>query len=334
MFVLKGSIGALAVVCLTQIAAAQDPFPRPDAGTILGMSLTLSGTSRDTLGLLVASVVTGGPAEQAGIIQGNRVREIAGISLRVDPADVGQKGVQDQVMRRLSRAQRVSQSADAVSVQIVSGTRERTVTVPTGTARVATAQVVEPIHESPPGLAIGASVNNAATRAPDIAVPTLPIVTAAIEQQRVLLRRLARSEEADATSDSLVRIEQDLRAIVKRLREVQGTGEKTHQEPQQPAQPVTAVPSDSGSATLPGLRVAPVGADLEYYFGEGSQGGLIVLSADSTWAPLHNGDIVIRIDGQSVDAARLRAALVSSDPVAIEILRQRRRMLLTLHGTE
>jgi hypothetical protein len=334
MHVVKGSIGVLAVICLTHVAAAQDPFPRPTAGDILGMSLTLSGTSRDTLGLLVASVVAGGPAERAGIIQGNRVGDIAGVSLRVDPADVGQQGVQDQVMRRLARAQRVSQSSEAVSVRIVSGTRERTIEVPTGNGHMATAQVVNPIPESPPGLAIGASVNNAGTRAPETSAPTLPIVTAAIEQQRMLLRRLARSEEADVTSDSLVRIEQDLRAIVKRLRDIQGAGEKTHQEQQPAAPPPTAVSSDSASPALPGLRVAPVGADLEYYFGEGSQGGLIILTADSTWAPLHNGDILIRIDGQSVDPARLRAALVSSEPVAIEILRQRRRMLLTLHGTE
>ncbi len=48
----------------------------------IGIS-TSSGGMRDTLGLLVQSVTAGGPADKAGIEEGNRIVSIKGVSLKL-----------------------------------------------------------------------------------------------------------------------------------------------------------------------------------------------------------------------------------------------------------
>src|SRR4030095_9558495 len=50
---------------------------------------TSSGGKRDTLGLLVSSVTVGGPADKAGIEEGNRIASINGVSLRLSVAEDG-----------------------------------------------------------------------------------------------------------------------------------------------------------------------------------------------------------------------------------------------------
>jgi hypothetical protein len=333
MAVLHHSLAAvLAAACLTSSLAAQEAAPRGEERALLGLSLTLSGSGRDTLGFLVASVTSGSPADRAGIVQGNRVAEIAGVSLRVDPAEVGQSGVDDRLAGRLATVLRQVQPGDAIPARVFSGTRSKMVQLEIAGDAPAP-RIVASAHDSvvaapPPG----PSVRPALAMSPPAPVtpvsePAVQSVTDALEQQRVLLRRLARTEESDARADSLLHIEQDLRAIVRRLRDLQAP------PPDKPPQPVASGPATAAAvdSSTPGLRVMPVGTELQGYFGEGSESGVLVVAADSTWMPLHNGDVILRIDGRSVDAARLHAAYVSTAPVAIELLRQRRRIIVTMH---
>jgi len=370
MHIARKSLAALALFCLTTQAVAQEPFTRADAG-ILGLSLTMSGTARDTLGMLVAAVALGGPAERAGIVQGNRVAELAGVSLRVDPSDIGQRGVEDQLARRLARALQGIQSGEQTSLRVISGTRERSVQVTVGTMSVASVVAggrdATPLSPAPtvntilpqPGSAQSPAFDNGAATA-----LTLPTVTDGLEQQRVLLRRLARNEDDEARSDSLLRVEQDLRVIVRRLRELGAGGgtfvsrQKDQKQPatgggptpglplvlpapniptvQTPPNGLTSAPGASngggGGTDIPGIRYAPVAPELASVVGEGTEGGLFVFFADSTWAPLQSGDVILRIDGRSVEPSRLRVAIGSPEPAAFEIIRQRRRMIVTLHG--
>src|SRR4029079_15417179 len=69
------------------------------ARMLLGMTLGTSGTDRDTLGLRASVVLRGAPADRAGIDEGNRLAEIDGVSLRLDPVDIGRQGAIDAVMR-------------------------------------------------------------------------------------------------------------------------------------------------------------------------------------------------------------------------------------------
>ena len=368
MHIARKSLAVLALFCLTTQAAAQEPFTRADAG-ILGLSLTMSGTARDTLGMLVAAVALGGPAERAGIVQGNRVAELAGVSLRVDPSDIGQRGVEDQLARRLARALQGIQSGEQTSLRVISGTRERSVQVTVGTMGVANVMAggrdATPLTPAPtvntilpqPGSAQSPAFDNSAATA-----LTLPTVTDGLEQQRVLLRRLARNEDDEAKSDSLLRIEQDLRVIVRRLRELGaggGTFVSRQKEQKQSATgggqtpgiplvlPTPNIPtvqtplnglnsapgtSNGGGTEIPGIRYAPVAPELASVVGEGTEGGLFVFFADSSWAPIQSGDVILRVDGRTVEPSRLRAAIGSPEPAAFEIIRQRRRIIVTLHG--
>ena len=47
------------------------------------MTVASTGSARDTLGVFVQSVVHDGPAEKAGIVEGDRIAAINGVSLRV-----------------------------------------------------------------------------------------------------------------------------------------------------------------------------------------------------------------------------------------------------------
>jgi len=69
---------------------------------MIGVS-TSSGSRRDTLGVLISSITTGGPAEKAGLGEGDRIQSINGVSLRVNRDDAGDDEVGGIMQRRLTR---------------------------------------------------------------------------------------------------------------------------------------------------------------------------------------------------------------------------------------
>jgi hypothetical protein len=87
-------------------------------------------------------------------------------------------------------------------------------------------------------------------------------------------------------------------------------------------------------ATVPGLRVIPVGDELAVYFGDGSELGQLVLEADASWRPLRVGDVILRLDGVAADVDALRDAATSRVPVRVELLRRKRQVTVTLHARE
>jgi len=80
-------------------AFERDENPR----AVLGINTSSSGTRRDTLGVLITSVVRGGPAEKAGLEEGNRIAAINGVSLRANAADVEDFENAGTLSRRLVR---------------------------------------------------------------------------------------------------------------------------------------------------------------------------------------------------------------------------------------
>src|SRR4029079_370086 len=69
----------------------------------LGINTSSTGTLRDTLGLLVSSVVRGGPAEKAGLEEGHRIASINGVNLRSTKADLEDYENAGTLNRRLVR---------------------------------------------------------------------------------------------------------------------------------------------------------------------------------------------------------------------------------------
>src|SRR5687768_4833703 len=69
----------------------------------IGIELRPTGTRRDTLGVFVAAVTKGGPAEAAGIVEGDRIAAINGVDLRTAAADVEDSYTNGLSSHRLTR---------------------------------------------------------------------------------------------------------------------------------------------------------------------------------------------------------------------------------------
>jgi len=161
-------LGAVAICGATHLLGAQaragragaDAAPgpsraaSPDTGarTLLGITVSLSGSDRDTLGVLVSTVVRDGPADAAGVDEGNRIAEINGVSLRIDPPDVGQRETEELVLRRLARTLRGVRPGDDVALRVFGAGRFRSVTIRVPNASTIGASVTAP--ETVPGLRV------------------------------------------------------------------------------------------------------------------------------------------------------------------------------------
>jgi S1-C subfamily serine protease len=119
-----------------------------DDRAVLGLSVTSTGTVRDTLGAFVASVVPGGPAERAGIYEGARIMAVNDVDLRLAPADTGDGVIASATASRLERALGRLDAGDEVRLRVYDGGRVREV-------RVRTAKAADVYDEMPAALRVG-----------------------------------------------------------------------------------------------------------------------------------------------------------------------------------
>ena len=87
---------------------------------VIGIT-TSSGSARDTLGILIGSVQPGGPAEKAGLEEGNRIASINGVNLRLATADVGDWDVSSALTRRFTREMGKLKAGDEVDLRVYTG---------------------------------------------------------------------------------------------------------------------------------------------------------------------------------------------------------------------
>ena len=136
-----------AVMAITSGASAQtkttpspDPSPRvyiagdrfdvaPRAA--LGINTSSTGTLRDTLGLLVSSIMRGGPAEKAGLEEGNRIASINGVNLRSTKADLEDYENAGTLNRRLVRELEKVKPGEEVDLRVYRGGRTEALKVRT-----------------------------------------------------------------------------------------------------------------------------------------------------------------------------------------------------------
>lgn len=298
-----------------------------DARAMLGMSLGASGTDRDTLGLLVTQIFPDGAAERAGIDEGNRVADIAGVSLRIDPSEIGRASATDAAMRRLNRTLRGLRDGERATLRVFGGGRYRTVPVQLGTAAPAAAAAA-----TPPAAIAAAATAPMVAAAGEPAAPRATTVASAIQLLGDLqsqLRRLADEEGSSPLADSLAQSARDLASIQRRISDAQAEQRRRAEE----------ASSDRGltrrdGADVPGLSLSAVSEDLADYFGEGSDRGLLVLQAESSWNPIRAGDVILTIDGAPATPARLRDAADSRRSVRVELLRRRHQVSVTLRSRD
>lgn len=96
---------------------------------VLGLTIASTGSPRDTLGVFVQAVTADGPAEKAGIVEGDRIAAINGVSLRVAREDAEDRAVGAAKSERLSREIAKLKAGDTAELTVVSAGRSRTVRV-------------------------------------------------------------------------------------------------------------------------------------------------------------------------------------------------------------
>jgi hypothetical protein len=95
----------------------------------LGLELRPTGTSRDTLGVFVEAVTPKGPAETAGIIEGDRIAAINGVDLRTSTGDLDDPYANGLAAHRLGREVQKLTPGSRVTLRVYSGGRFRDVQV-------------------------------------------------------------------------------------------------------------------------------------------------------------------------------------------------------------
>jgi PDZ domain len=100
----------------------------------LGLELRTTGTRRDTLGVFVEAVTPKGPAETAGIVEGDRIASINGVDLRTSAGDTDDSYANGLAAHRLGREVQKLTPGSRVSLRIYSGGRFRDVQVTAGKA--------------------------------------------------------------------------------------------------------------------------------------------------------------------------------------------------------
>ncbi|MGQ0713702.1 MAG: PDZ domain-containing protein [Gemmatimonadaceae bacterium] len=268
-----------------------------NAGEVLGITVSVSGVARDTIGVLIESVSPGSPAARAGLEEGERIAEVNGLSVRVSPEDVGRREAEDLVRRRFARTLRSVQPGDAVTLRVFAGSRGRTVTIQLSRSR----PTEEPSDAS-----------------------TLAEVLESLRETQARMRRLAEREASVDFADTLAQAERELAELQHRLREAEML------ERRRPTR--ESARRESSRETLPGLRVTVVSEELTPYFGDRSERGLLVLEADEAWTPLRTGDVIIRVEGRRATVEALRDALDDRRVPELEVLRRERVVTVTIDG--
>jgi hypothetical protein len=100
----------------------------------LGIELRSTGTPRDTLGVFVEGVTPKGPAEVAGIVEGDRIVAINGVDLRTPAADIDDSYSNGLASHRLTREVQKLNAGSRVTLRVYSGGRFRDVQVVAGKA--------------------------------------------------------------------------------------------------------------------------------------------------------------------------------------------------------
>jgi len=293
-----------------------------DDRAAVGLSLDGGGSRRDTLGLLVNAVETDGPADKAGIEEGNRIASIDGVDLRV-PAD---EAVGGQLLgakeSRFTHELSQKKAGDEVTLQVYADGAMKTV-------KVTTARSGD-VYKNSMNRRFRFNMDGNTT----MIAPMAPMVRLQGMQDamRPMEIDIEKSQRAAEAAQALAERQAALATMRARLAETQarlaapnwseswgGSGGKAWLQ------------GDAGSLlTLGGLRVSVVSPELASYFGKGSEDGLLLLDVSDSWHPLQAGDVILSVNGKSVrDGDHASVSLDSSDDNTFVVLRKGSRV--TVH---
>ena len=101
---------------------------------VIGASVRAMGNARDTLGLFVSSVVNAGPADKAGVIEGDRIAAVNGVDVRVPREDFEDGSTSLARVSRLVREVQKVAVGGTVKLRVYSNGQYREVTVAVASA--------------------------------------------------------------------------------------------------------------------------------------------------------------------------------------------------------
>jgi S1-C subfamily serine protease len=313
-----------------------------DERPVIGLNISASGSRRDTLGALVSAVATDGPAEKAGIVEGDRIAAINGVDLRVAREDAGDPWASSVKMNRFQRELRKVKAGDAVELRVVTAGQSRTVRVTAAKAkdvykgraeggmRIRVGDLagvgfdgfdgfgeggflapLPPMPPSPPRMPRMAPLPPS-----DVIIDpaSFEMLRDLGERYRVMGDRVRDQARREARRG--VRIDADAFALNSRGR-MNAT-----------------LSGESGTIGMSGLRLTRVNAELASYFGKDAEGGLLVTSSEgATWKALREGDVIISVNGTAVrQGNQTRISLDRSERTELEVLRKGKREKIVVEG--
>lgn len=346
-----------------------------DDRAVLGLELNSSGSRRDTLGVLIGAVREDGPAEKAGLIEGDRIAAVNGTDLRVRHDDAGDNWVSGAMVSRFQRVMRAAKPGDNVELRVWSGGQSKTVQVTAAKAselykdqmnhmRIggprmwgaergmmpagdAPEGVMAPMPPMPPMAPMpGFFTPRARVQSLDMDDEDDDLVDSNVDVQGALeaaraaeengaLEAEAAMKSAGASKRSRANISAERRArsatrsLMSSAANSFGVAPALSMTWNADAEHAAAEASEAAASTrirIPGLSVAPVTSELAEYLGKGSEAGYLVLESGGQWSALRAGDVLLSVDGESVDDA----GIVTSN-AAREVVVLRKGTKLTLH---
>ena len=335
---------------------------------VLGIEVNATGSRRDTLGILINTVSENGPAEKAGLVEGDRIASINGTDLRVRSEDVGDDEIASVMVSRFQRVMRGVKAGDRVELRVVSGGESRTVTVQTARAAEVYKDREKGFRMYMPAMEFDMPAIAPMPPMPPMpampAVPAVPRVRvwsgwmddeddadAAIEEARSEVERA--KGETEAAREELLRAREEVqraheeiarqRALERAPRSTAWSGQLAAPDPEPGtmARAADAFVEASGYGALAGprssvihvrgLRVAAVTPELAEYLGKGSTDGYLVLESEGAWRAVKAGDVLLSVDGTCVKSTTL-ASLDPERAHEAEVLRNGKRMTVRLIG--
>lgn len=323
---------------------------------VLGLNVTTTGSRRDTLGALVTAVATDGPAEKAGIVEGDRIAAINGVDLRVAREDAGDRWASSVKANRFARELRRVKVGDQVELRVVSGGQMRSVRVPAARARDVykdeasggmrfyvgdVAEGIAPVPPMPPMPPMPAVAPRVRVAPPMAPLPPEELMLEGGADVDVDLGQLR--ERLDEVRDQLGDVRVRLRGApeIVALRETGAgprggmflSGGRGSYGSFRSGRVSATLSGQSGTVSLPGLTLTRVNADLASYFGAGSEGGLLVTRSSGAWSALHEGDVVVSVNGTPVRQGKeTRIAMDAAERNELEVIRKGKRVKVEVDG--
>ncbi len=336
-----------------RVVLAESPMARTLRGLstgrrVLGLGFAQRGSMRDTAGLLIVSISTGGAADKAGLIEGDRIVSIDGVDLRIPASDAGSPDAVDARISRLRRALDAARDSTPVRLEVLSEGRRRTLSVVPSNERGFTFSTA--------GFQGMADDIRASVRA---------------NMQQFGERSEAASARAEAQREMTQMQREQAREIRERAREqaeaqrerAQEQGERVREQAREQARMqrdemrrdgdsrdawsrddddddgprgvrgTVRGRTDGATLSLSGLSLAIVDRDFAQQFGRGSEDGALVVRTRDSWDPIKVGDVILKIDGRGVrDGNGLDVSFDRGRDQRIEILRNGRRETITLRA--